>query len=259
MNFQTILYAKDNGVAVITLNRADKLNTVNSVMRDELIEAIRDCERDDQVRVLIITGGTEVFCAGADVTDQPGPSTLWDKLSPKRTYSYYHLLEDLGKPVIAAIAGYCLGGGLELACACDIRIAADNAKLGDAHTKLGIMGGGGSSQRLPRLIGIPRAKELIFSGLPIDAEQAERINLVNQAVPVAELMDTARELAELYKQRPPLVLKLFKAAIGEGMEMPFAQGFDFEAKCAALISLTEDYQEAINAFKEKRKPCFQGK
>lgn len=142
MNFQTILYAKDNGVAVITLNRADKLNTVNSVMRDELIEAIRDCERDDQVRVLIITGGTEVFCAGADVTDQPGPSTLWDKLSPKRTYSYYHLLEDLGKPVIAAIAGYCLGGGLELACACDIRIAADNAKLGDAHTKLGIMGGG---------------------------------------------------------------------------------------------------------------------
>jgi len=259
MSYQTIIYDKTDGVATITLNRPDKLNAINSVMRDELIEAILDTGTDQGIRVLIITGGPKVFCAGADVSDQPGPSTLWDKLSPKRTYSYYHLIEDLGKPVIAAIAGYCLGGGLELACTCDIRIAADNAKLGDAHAKLGIMGGGGSAQRLPRLIGIARAKELIFSGLPMDPHQAERINLVNRVVPVAELMSAARELAELYKQRPPVVLKLYKAAIDEGMQMPFAQGIDFEAKCAAMISLTEDYQEAINAFQQKRKPEFKGK
>lgn len=259
MSYQTIIYEKTDGVATITLNRPEKLNTINSVMRDELIEVIGDTERDPQVRALIITGGEKVFCAGADIADQPGPATLWDKLSPKRTYSYYHLLEDLGKPVIAAIAGYCLGGGLELACTCDIRIAADNAQLGDAHTKLGIMGGGGSAQRLPRLIGIPRAKEIIFSGLPIDAHQAERISLVTQVVPAADLLNTAKELAELYAQRPPMVLKLYKAAIDEGMQMPFAQGIDFEAKCATLISLTEDYQEAINAFKQKRKPLFQGK
>ena len=259
MPYETIIYEKERGVATITLNRPDKLNAINSRMRDELIDALVDVHKDEKVRALIITGGTEMFCAGADIMDQPGPSTLWEKLSPKRTYSYYHLIEDLGKPVIAAIAGYCLGGGLELGCACDIRIAADNAKLGDAHTRLGVMGGGGSTQRLPRLIGIPRAKELIFSGLPIDALQAERIGLVNKVVPAAELLRAAGELAELYKQRPPIVLKLSKAAIDEGMQMPFAQGLDFEAKCATLVGLTEDYQEAISAFKEKRKPEFKGK
>lgn len=259
MSYETIIYEKNHGMATITLNRPEKLNAINSRMRDELIEVLVDVAKDEKIRALIITGGTEMFCAGADITDQPGPSTLWDKLSPKRTYSYYHLIEDLGKPVIAAIAGYCLGGGLELACTCDIRIAADNAKLGDAHTKLGLMGGGACTQRLPRLIGIPRAKELIFSGLPIDAQQAERIGLVNKVVPVGDLLGAASELAELYKQRPPIVLKLSKAAIDEGMQMPFAQGFDFEAKCATLVSLTDDYQEAINAFKEKRKPVFKGK
>lgn len=259
MPYETIIYEKNQGIATITLNRPEKLNAINSRMRDELIEVVVDVARDEKVRALIITGGTEMFCAGADVTDQPGPSTLWDKLSPKRTYSYYHLIEDLGKPVIAAIAGYCLGGGLELACTCDIRIAADNAKLGDAHSRLGIMGGGGSTQRLPRLIGIPRAKELIFSGLPIEAQQAERIGLVNKVVPAGDLLGAARELSELYKQRPSIVLKLSKAAIDEGMQMPFAQGLDFEAKCATLVSLTDDYQEAINAFKEKRKPVFKGK
>lgn len=259
MRYETVLYQKGNGVATITLNRPDKLNAINSRMRDELIETVMDASEDEEVRALVITGGTEVFCAGADVTDQPGPRTLWGKLNPKRTYSYYHLIEDMGKPVIAAIAGYCLGGGLELACACDIRIAADNAKLGDAHTRLGLMGGGGSTQRLPRLIGIPRAKELIFSGLPIDASQAERIGLVNKVVPTGELVEAAGAFAALYKQRPPIVLKLSKAAIDEGMQMPFAQGFDFEAKCATVVSLTDDYQEAINAFREKRKPVFKGK
>jgi len=258
MNYQMILYEKEEGVAVITLNRPEKLNAVNVEMRDELVEALRDAAKDDEVRVVIVTGGTEVFCAGADIKDPPTPKSLWDKLSPKRTYGYYHLIEDMGKPVIAAIAGYCMGGGLELACTCDIRIAAENAMLGDAHSRIGVIGGGGSTQRLPRLIGIAKAKELIFSGEPVDAGEAERIGLVNKVVPTESLLAEARKLADLYKQRPPVVLKLVKAAINDGMQMSMAQGLDYEAKCATLVSFTEDFEEGRKAFLEKRKPVFKG-
>jgi enoyl-CoA hydratase len=259
MELETILYEKQEAVATITLNRPAKRNTVNLQMRDEMIRVLEDAGSDDQVRAVVITGGTGVFCAGADLKSPPTPPTLWDKMSPKRTYSYYHLIEDMGKPVIAAIAGYCLGGGLELACTCDIRIAAENALLGDAHSRIGVIGGGGSTQRIPRIIGIAKAKELIFSGEPIDAREAERIGLVNKVVPTEALLNVARSLAKLYSQRPPLVLKLVKHAIDTGMQMALAQGLDFEAKCAALLGFTEDYQEGVRAFMEKRPPVFKGK
>lgn len=206
-----------------------------------------------------MTGGTEVFCAGADIKDLPTPHTFWDKISPKRTCSYYHLIEDMGKPVIATITGYCLGGGLELARTCDIRIAAENALLGDAHSRIGAIGGGGSTQRLPRLIGVGKAKELIFSGVAIDAKEAERIGLVNKVDPPESLLEEAEKLARLYEERRPVVLKLVKAAINDGIQMSLAQGLDYEAKCATLLSLTEDYKEGVRAFMEKRKPVFQGK
>jgi enoyl-CoA hydratase len=228
-------------------------------MRDELLEVLQDAGSDEQIRVVIITGGTDVFCAGADIKDSPTPPNFWDKISSKRTYSYYHLIEDMGKPVIAAIAGYCLGGGLELACTCDIRIAADNALLGDAHSRIGVIGGGGSTQRLPRLIGIAKAKELIFSGEPIDAAEAEKIGLVNKVVPTKSLLAEVKKLADLYKKRPPIVLKLVKTAINDGIEMGMIQGLNYEAKCATLVTLTEDYKEGIEAFSEKRTPQFKGK
>jgi len=259
MPYEAIVYEKKEGIAFITLNRPDKRNAVNVKMRDELLEVLQDASSDEQIRVVILTGGTKVFCAGADIKDSPTPTRFWDKLSPKRTYSYYHLIEDMGKPVIAAIAGYCLGGGLELACTCDIRIAADNALLGDAHSRIGVIGGGGSTQRLPRLIGIAKAKELIFSGEPIDAKEAERIGLVNKVVPTESMLDEAKKLADLYKKRPPIVLKLVKTAINDGIEMGMLQGLNYEAKCASLISLTEDYKEGIKAFSEKRIPQFKGK
>ena len=259
MELETILYEKQDAVATITLNRPEKRNAVNLRMRDEMIRALEDAGTDGQVRALIITGGTEVFCAGADLKSPPTPTTFGDKISPKRTYSYYYLIEDMGKPVIAAIAGYCLGGGLELACTCDIRIAAENALLGDAHSRIGVMGGGGSTQRIPRIVGIAKAKELIFSGEPIDAREAEKIGLVNKVVPTEALLDEARNLATMYSQRPPLVLKLAKYAIDSGMQMPLSQGLDFEARCAALIGYTEDYQEGVKAFLEKRKPDFRGR
>jgi len=259
MVYEMIKYEKEEGIALIAFNRPDKRNAINIKMRDELIDALQDARSDPQTRVVILTGGTEVFCAGADIKDPPTPFTFWDKISPKRTYSYYHLIEDMGKPVIAAIAGYCLGGGLELACTCDIRIAAENALLGDAHSKIGVIGGGGSTQRLPRLIGVGKAKELIFSGEHIDAKEAERIGLVNKVVPTESLSEEAKKLANLYKERPPVVLKLLKAAINDGLQMSLAQGLDYEARCAALVSLTEDFKEGMRAFVEKRKPVFQGK
>lgn len=258
MAYETIIYEKEDGVAVITLNRPEKRNAMNSRLRDELIEVLRDAGNDDQIRAVILTGGTEVFSAGADLTDPPTPVSLGDKLSPKRTYNYYHLIEDMGKPVIAAIAGYCLGGGLEIACTCDIRIAAENAMIGDAHSRIGVIGGGGSTQRIPRIVGIAKAKELIFSGEPIDAREAERIGLVNKVVPTESLLDEAKKLANLYKQRPPIVLKLVKALIGDGMQMSLAQGLDYEAKCATLVGFTQDAKEGISAFTEKRKPIFRG-
>ncbi len=259
MDYEAIRYEKADGVAVITLNREDKLNPINARMRDELIDVLRDCAADDEVRALVVTGGAKVFSVGADLKDPPVPTELWEKLSPRRTYNYYHLIEDLGKPVIAAIAGYCLGGGLELACTCDIRIAGEGAKLGDAHSKVGVIGGGGSTQRLPRLIGIAKAKELIFSGEAIGAAEAERIGLVNRVVSDARVLDEALELAKLYTERPPIVLKLVKAAINDGMQMEMAQALDYEAKCATLVGLTEDYKEGVSAFLEKRKPVFKGR
>jgi enoyl-CoA hydratase len=259
MAYETVLYSKEEGIAFIILNRPEKLNAINVKMRNEIVDTLKDAGSDDQIRAVILTGGTKVFCAGVDVKDSPVPTQLWDKISPKRTYSYYYIIEDMGKPVIAAIAGYCVGGGLELACTCDIRIAAENAILGDGHSRLGVIGGGGSTQRLPRLIGIAKAKELIFSGEPIEAKEAERIGLVNKVVPTESLLEEAKKLAELYKARPPIVLKLIKAAINDGIQMGLAQGLDYEAKCATLVSLTEDAKEGFKAFLEKRKPEFKGR
>lgn len=258
MSFETIIFEKQDGIALIILNRPDKKNAITTRMRNELIEVLRDSGDDDRIRAVILTGGAEVFCSGVDLADPPTPKTLWDKISSRRTYSYYHLIEDMGKPVIAAIAGYCLAGGLELACTCDIRIAAENAILGDAHARVGAFPGGGSTQKLPRIVGVAKAKELIFSGEFIDAGEALRIGLVNKVVPTALLLDETKKLGKLYKERPPIMIKLAKAAIHDGMQMSLTQGMDYEAKCSAILTSTRDFEEGRRAFLEKRKPNFKG-
>ena len=258
MSYHLILYEKNDGVATITFNRPESLNAIDILMRDEIIDAVKDADSDSEIRVLIITGGTKAFCAGADIKNPPIPLTTGDRVSSRRNYSYFTLIEDMGKPVIAAIAGYCLGGGLELACTCDIRIAADNAKLGDAHSKVGLIGGAGSTQKLPRLVGVGKAKELIFSGESIGAAEAERIGLVNKVVPTESLLDEAHKLADIYKARPPILLKLVKLAINNGIQMSMVQALDYEALCATIQSMTEDAKEGTKAFIEKRRPVFKG-
>ena len=259
MNYETITHEKEDYVSIIRLNRPDKRNAINKKMGEELINALEDAGNDNEIRAVIITGGTEVFSAGADINDSPSPRDLGYRVSPKKFHLYYHVIEDMGKPVIAAIAGYCLGGGLELAATCDIRIAAENAIIGDAHSKIGVIGGGGSCQRLTRLIGIAKTKELVFTGDSIDAFEAYRIGLVNKVVPVDDLFSESKKLASLMKERPPLVIKLAKMAIDDGIQMSLAQALDYQAKCAAVAQLSEDAQEGRRAFLEKRKPRFKGR
>ncbi len=257
MTYDTIIYEEKDEVAVITLNRPKQLNAINAKLAQEMGQAL-DSAAGDAIRVVIITGGDKVFCVGADPREPRSEKNLLQKIDIRRNYRFYQKIEDLGKPVIAAIAGHCLGGGLEMVMACDFRFAADNASIGDAHSRIGIIGGAGVTVRLPRLVGITKAKEIIFTGEPIDAQEAYRIGLVNKVVPVGALMDEAMKMAETLKQRPPITLRLAKMCINDGMSMPLLSALEYEQKCFVLAHLSEDSKEGMQAFLEKRKPNYKG-
>jgi len=259
MAYDTILYEEKEGMVIITLNRAESLNAINARLAQELEEVIDKVTEDDAIRVVILTGGKKVFCVGADIKERmTQEASLLRKINIRRNYRFYQKIEDLGKPVIAAIAGYCLGGGLEMAMACDFRIAAENASIGDAHSRIGIIGGAGSTVRLPRLVGVTKAKEMIFTGDPIDAVEAWRINLVNKVVPTESLMDEAMNLARKLCARPPVTLKLAKMCINDGMRMDLFSALEYEQKCFVILGYSEDTREGMKAFAEKRKPVFKG-
>jgi enoyl-CoA hydratase len=263
VRYETVIYEKKDNIGILTLNRPEKLNAVNSQLAKEIEEVIDEVENDDEVRVLIITGSGRAFCAGADIREPRPEVNLLHKINVRRNFSgmgyrFYQKIEDLGKPVIAAIHGYCLGGGLELAMACDLRIASEDAQIGDQHSRVGIIGGAGSTQRLPRLVGITKAKEMIFTGLPIDAQEAYRIGLVNKVVPPESLMDEAMRVARILVDRPPIVLKLTKMCINDGMKMDLSTALEYEQKCFTIVGFSEDSKEAMKAFTEKRKPQFKG-
>jgi enoyl-CoA hydratase len=263
MGYETVIYEKKGNVGILTLNRPDKLNAVNPQLAKEVEEVIDEVENDDEVRVLIIAGSGRAFCVGADIREPRPEVNLLRKINVRRNFSgmgyrFYQKVEDLGKPVIAAIHGHCLGGGLELAMSCDLRIAAENAQIGDQHSRIGFIGGAGSTQRLPRLVGITRAKEMIFTGLPIDAQEAYRIGLVNKVVPPESLMGEAIGMAQILVDRPPIILKLTKMCINDGMKMDLLTALEYEQKCFTIMGFSEDSKEAARAFAEKRKPQFKG-
>jgi len=256
-----VLISREENIAILTINRPDKYNALNDQVVAEIGAALDELSTDDDVRAIIMTGaGDKAFVSGADIGMLRDLKSSQEVVANSRRGQAMTLkIESLPKPVIAAINGYALGGGLELAIACDIRIAADTAKLGQPEINLGLNPGYGGTQRLPRLVGKGMAKLLILTGDMIDAEEALRIGLVQKVVPLADLMDEAKALAKKLATKPPLTLAACKEAIDLGLEVDLERGLSIESLEFGVLCMTEDYKEGTSAFLEKRKPVFKGR
>ena len=260
MAFDNLLLERDGPVAVLTINRPKVLNALNGQTLDELRRAILDLKHDAAVRVVIVTGsGEKSFIAGADINELAVQSPIDGREHAVRGQHVLDLIEQMGKPVIAAINGYALGGGCELAMACTLRIAADTARLGQPEINLGIIPGYAGTQRLARIVGRGRALELLLTGDQVTAQEAYRLGLVNRVVPAADLMNEARSLAAALASKAPVAVHYILEAVHKGLEMPFPQAQIFEATLFGLVAATEDMREGTKAFLEKRKPGFKGK
>lgn len=252
-----ILYEQDGGIGIITVNRPAALNALNRETLEELSELLDKLAKDRSVKIVIVTGaGEKAFVAGADIAAMQPMSAIEARDFSRFGQEVFDKLENLPQPVIAAINGFALGGGCELALACDLRFATGNAKFGQPEVGLGIPPGFGGTQRLPRLVGKGRAKELLFSGDVIDAQEAYRIGLVNKVVAAGELMNTAKAVAAQIASRAPAAVQLCKAAINKGLDTTLAVGTAYEAEVFGLCFATADQKEGMSAFLEKRKPQF---
>lgn len=261
MSYEHILLERDGAVAIITLNRPKQLNALNQALIGELLAALNELAQDDAVRAVLLTGsGDRAFAAGADIGElaQLESATQARRLAA-RSHELGRKMADLPKPIIAAINGFALGGGLELALACDIRIAGDNAQVGLPEATLGIIPGWGGTQRLARLAGAGMAKLLMMTGDRISADEALRLGIVERVVPQAELLDAARNLAQKLAAQPPLSMAAIKQAVNRGLNMALDDANMFEAGLFAEVVMTEDRQEGTRAFLEKRKAEWRGR
>jgi enoyl-CoA hydratase len=260
MDYQTIEYTATDGIATITLNRPKVLNALSRELIRELHQGIEQAEQDQEVRVLIITGaGEKAFAAGVDITELSQMSPLDALHFSQAVQTLSTRIARLNKPVIAAVNGYALGAGCELVLSCDLVFASDRARFGQPEVNLGIIPGGGGTQRLPRLIGKHRAKELIYTGEMIDAQEAWRTGLINKIFPAAELMAEVRKFAEKIVSKGAVTLEMAKTAIEEGYDTPLETALALEARAFALCFATKDGMEGIHAFLEKRQPHFKGR
>lgn len=258
-NYETITVEKSGRVAVLTINRPDKLNALNSKVHSEGVAALEELKKDDEVRVVVITGaGEKSFVAGADISEfaEQTPVTQRNMFYEK---TLFNSIDNFPKPVIAMINGFCLGGGNELALACDLRVAGDNARFAQPEINLGIMCGGGGTQRLTRLIGEGRAMEMILTGDMIDAQTALKFGLVNHVHPLKELEAKTMELAAKIAEKAPVALQLSKEAVKFASRSNLDEGLRREVDLFAICFSTKDKEEGVSAFLEKRKPNFKGK
>jgi len=262
MNFETLLYEVHDGIAVVTLNRPDRMNTLGGTMKPDLQTVFTELARNDPaVRAVVLTGsGERAFCAGADIKERAGSQMPLPEyhLKQKATHDLFRTIETFEKPVIAAINGVALGGGLELALCADIRIAASHAKLGLPEAKIGALPAAGGTQRLPRLIGVGWAKQLMFTCDHISAEQALAIGLVTQVTAPDQLMPAALSMAARIAANAPLSVRFIKQAIDRGMQVGIEAGLEYERYAAAIVVSSADRTEGMRAFVEKRQPAFKG-
>jgi enoyl-CoA hydratase len=260
MSYENIRTESKDGVLTITIDRPKVLNALNAQTITELGRAFDEARDDDSIRCVILTGGGEkAFVAGADINELSQMTPLTGKAVAERGQRILSKIERLPKPVIAAINGFALGGGCEIALACHIRIASEKAQLGLPEVTLGIIPGYGGTQRMARLLGKGKALELILTGDRVGAVEAERIGLVNKVVPADQLMSTAEELARKIASRGPLAVRAAIEAVMNGSEMPFEEGQFLEATLFGLLTATEDMKEGMGAFLEKRQADFKGK
>ncbi|MEM3597065.1 MAG: enoyl-CoA hydratase-related protein [Candidatus Bathyarchaeia archaeon] len=260
MEYKYIIYEKSEGIATITLNRPEALNAFSKEVVEEVLNALEDVKADENVRVVVLTGaGEKAFSTGADIKAMKGMNALKARELSLMGEKLCLALENLEKPVIAAINGYALGGGLEVAMACDIRIASENARMGQTEINIGLIPGWGGTQRLTRLVGATKAKELIFTGKMIDAKTAEQISLVNMVVPQSSFREAVRQFALELAQKAPVALKIAKALINKGAEASLNVALAMEREGFGVVASTEDLQEGVSAFTEKRKPVFKGR
>jgi len=260
MKYKNLLYEASSNVATVTVNRPEKLNALNAQTKTELLDVFSDLKQDPEIHAVIVTGsGEKSFVAGTDIGEMTDLDTDSGKKFAEGGQQVFDLIEHLGKPVIAAVNGFALGGGCELAMACHLRVASENAKFGQPEVNLGIIPGYGGTQRLARLVGEGRAMEIILTGAMIDAQEALRIGLVNSVVPQNELLKTCSSIAQAIAGKSQVAIRMALKAVHVTQEVSLTEGLKLEASLFGLCCGSEDFKEGTTAFLEKRKPIFKNK
>ena len=259
MEFKYIIYEKNEAIATITLNRPEALNAFSKEVIEEVLQAVEDAKNDESIRVAVLTGaGEKAFSAGADIKAMKGMNALKARELSLMGEKLCCTLENMEKPVIAAMNGYALGGGLEVAMSCDLRIASENARMGQTEINIGLIPGWGGTQRLTRLVGVGKAKEMVFTGRIIDAKTAEQVGIVNVVVPADKFKEVVKQFAAELATKAPVAIKVAKVLINKGAEIGLDAALALEREGFGVVASTEDLQEGVAAFTEKRKPTFKG-